>query len=104
MTCNYTFRLNGLHISQLTVRRNQIKKGWPSKNTSLWATVDDPLLGETTMEINNDAFVLQIRPKGISSEDRSWLVDEGWRRISVDDAIMLLIDIDDRSKKKTVKK
>jgi hypothetical protein len=92
MTCNWNFRLNGVPVSSLIIRRNQLKEGWPTQKESL--VVVDPMLGEITVDDNlvegYPSFILEYRPKLLSLEDKSWLIKAGWRQISVKDAIAML--------------
>ena len=97
MNCDWNFRLNGTPVSSMIIRLNQFKRGWPTKKASL--TVIDPLLGEITIDDNQvrdiygdscPGFVLECRPKALSVEDKSWLVNAGWRKISVENAIRML--------------
>jgi hypothetical protein len=96
MTCDWNFKLNGIPISSLIIRRNQLKKGWPTQKESL--VVVDPILGEITVDDilveGYPSFTLEYRPKSLSLEDKSWLIKAGWRQISVKDAIAMLIGFD----------
>ena len=98
MTCDWNFRLNGISVSSLFIRRNQLKEGWPTQKESL--VVVDPMLGEITVDDNlvegYPSFILEYRSKSLSLEDKSWLVKAGWRQISVEDAIAMLTRFDAR--------
>jgi hypothetical protein len=98
---DYHFRVNGIPVSSVIVRRNKLKNGFHTQEDSL--VVVDPMLGEITIDdeavtdVCGDScpsFSLEIRPKSLSLEDRSWLVDAGWRTIPVESAISLLLKLD----------
>lgn len=104
MNSGYSFKLNGIPIKRFIVRRNRLKRGWPTQEESL--VVSDPILGEITVDdkqvtdIYGDKcsdFILEMRPRNISPKDKSWLVNSGWVYVTVEEAIAILIMIDDKS-------